>query len=118
MNKEIKYKKFALNEELIKKARLLELAGDPTRIRLLCFMFEYKKACVSDIAESLDMSLASISHHLQVMKDNGFFTTERMGQNICYILVENDFMTQLKKVICDTPIHKGRLTHFLLWRKS
>lgn len=100
-NKKKPYKKFALGEELIRKARLLELAGNPARIRILCFMFEYKKACVSDIAESLDMTLPGISHHLQIMKDNGFFATERMGQNICYILVENDFMTQLKKVICD-----------------
>lgn len=100
--KTINHGKIALDEELIKKARLLELAGDPTRIRILCFMFKYKKACVSDIAESLDMSVASISHHLQIMRDNDFFTTERMGQNICYILVDNDFMRQLKKIICDT----------------
>lgn len=94
------YKKIPASESLIKKARLLELAGDSTRIRILCFMFQYKKACVSDIAESLDMSVASISHHLQIMRDNGFFTTERMGQNICYILAKNDFIKQLEKIIC------------------
>lgn len=96
------YKKFPVSAELAKKARLLALAGDPTRIRILCFMFEYKKACVSDIAESVGMSVAAISHHLQVMRDNGYFTTERMGTSICYIIVENDFTRQLEKVICDT----------------
>lgn len=104
----IHYKKFPINEELIKRARLLGLAGDPTRIRVLCFMFEYKKACVSDIAESLEMSIASISHHLQVMRDNGFFTMERMGQNICYILVENPFISQLKELICGTKAQRSR----------
>lgn len=94
------YIKFPINEALIKKARLLEIAGDPTRIRILCFMFKYRKACVSDIAESLDMSIASISHHLQVMRDNGFFTTERMGQNICYILADNIATKHLAKIIC------------------
>lgn len=92
--------KFPLDDNLVKKARALELAGDPTRIRILCFMFKYRKACVSDIAESLEMSIASISHHLQVMRDNGFFTTERMGQNICYILVENEIVKHLEKIIC------------------
>lgn len=101
MDQDISYKKFPFDEALVKRARLLELAGNSTRIRILCFMFDYKKACVSDIATSLEMSLASISHHLQIMRDNGFFTTERMGQNICYILVENNFMSQLKKVICN-----------------
>lgn len=94
------YKKLKLTDELVRKARMLELAGDPTRIRILCFMFRYKKACVTDIAESLEMSIASISHHLQIMKDNGYFTTERMGVNICYILVESDFIAKLEKIIC------------------
>ena len=94
------YRTFKLDKDLIQKARMLALAGDATRIRILCFMFQYKKACVSDIAKSLGMSVASISHHLQVMRDNGYFTTERMGNSICYILAENDLMGNLKKIIC------------------
>lgn len=94
------YKKIALNEETAKKARLLALAGDETRIRILCFMFQYKKACVSDIAESLDQSVQNISQHLRVMLDNGFFTTERMGNNICYILQDNEFIRGLKEIVC------------------
>ena len=95
------YQKLHLNDKLNKKARLLELAGDPTRIRILCFMFKYKKGCVSDIAKSLDTSIANISQHLQIMKDNGFFATERMGQNICYILNKSKFNNELKKIICN-----------------
>ena len=94
------YTKVPLNGALLKKARMLDLAGDPTRIRILCFMFKYKKACVSDIAKSLDMTVASISHHLQIMKDNGFFATERMGQNICYILNEQKDMRRLERIVC------------------
>ena len=94
-------KKFALTPDLIKKARLLAIAGDQARIRILCFMFENKKACVSDIVEALGMSISSISHHLQIMRDNGMFETERMGNKICYILVENDFSNKLKKLICE-----------------
>ena len=100
VNKPIKYKKFKLDMDLEKKARILGLAGDPTRIRILCLMFKYKKACVSDIADSLGMSVASISHHLQIMKDNGYFLTERIGNKICYVLEDNDFNNNLKKLIC------------------
>lgn len=98
---EATYRKFKLDQAIIKKARMLELAGDPTRIRILCFMFEYKKACVSDIAASLDMSIAGISYHLQIMRDNGYFTTERMGNSICYILVESDLTKRLHQIICE-----------------
>lgn len=95
-----KLKQFRLSPNLTKKARLLELAGDPTRIRILCLMFEYREACVTDIAQSLGMSVASISHHLQMMRDNGLFETERLGNNICYKLIDNEFTRALKKIIC------------------
>lgn len=98
------YKKVCLDVALLKKARVLSLAGDETRIRILCFMFRYKKGCVGDIAKSLAMSVSSISHHLQIMKDNGFFMTERTGNSICYLLRRDAFMRGLKKVICDVAI--------------
>ena len=94
-------KKYMLTQELAKKARLFEIAGDPTRIRILCFMFENKKGCVSDIADALGMSIASISHHLQIMRDNGLFETERQGNTICYNLTRSDFTKRIEKIICD-----------------
>lgn len=102
------YRKLPLDGVLIRKARLLALAGDETRIRILCFMFKYKKACVSDIAQSLAMSVPSISHHLQIMKDNDFFATERMGNKICYILKKSAFTRGLEKVICDFDMNHER----------
>ncbi len=100
------YKPTPLTEDLTKRARLLALAGDQTRIRILCFMFEYRQACVSEIAESLGMSVASISQHLQVMRDNGFFVTERMGNKVCYILKKNEFIKDLEQVVCDSQLDK------------
>jgi DNA-binding transcriptional ArsR family regulator len=92
--------KFPLTQTLVKKARLLDLAGDQTRIRILCFMFEHNKACVSHIAKGVDMSIGCVSHHLQIMRDNGLFSTVRQGNNICYILEKNNFIYQLRKLIC------------------
>lgn len=93
-------RKFRLSPDLEEKARLLELAGDPTRIRILCVLFQNEKVCVSDIAKSLDMSISAVSHQLQLLKDNGLVDTERQGQNICYSLRKNDFTRNLKKIIC------------------
>lgn len=101
MKSGMNFKKFPLTPAISKRSRLVLLAGDETRLRILCFMSKYSKACVSDIAENLDMSLAAISHHLRIMRDNGFFVTERMGNNICYTLVKNNFTRRLQKVICE-----------------
>lgn len=92
--------KYPLTEKLDQKARLLELAGDPTRIRIFCLLFKHEEICVSDIAEGLGMSISAVSHQLQLLKDNGLVETKRMGQNICYSLHENDFTGDLKKIIC------------------
>lgn len=90
-----------LTKDLARRARLLELAGNPTRIRILCVLYEKGEVCVSDIAKSLKMSVASISHHLQMMKDNGLVEDKRMGNNICYKPVKSELNNKLKKFICD-----------------
>lgn len=94
-------KKIDVTDDVTKRARLLALAGDPTRLRILCLMFAYKEACVSDIAESLGASVANISQHLQTMKDNGYFVTERVGTSICYKLVDDELVQRLHPLICD-----------------
>lgn len=95
------YKKIPIDSELTKRARLMSIAGDETRIRIFCFMFEYGEACVSDIAESLGVPVNTVSHHLRMMKDVGLLMSERMGVNICYKLVRNDLINNLEKVICE-----------------
>lgn len=99
-NGPLNYKKIPLDPELTKRARLLSLAGDETRIRILCFMFEYGEGCVSDVAESLGVSINTASHHLRMMKDVGLFMSERMGTNICYKLIRDKFVDNLEKTVC------------------
>lgn len=94
------YKKISLNQELARRARLLALAGDGTRIRIFRFMFTYGEGCVSDIAKSLGISVNTTSHHLRMMKDNGLLASERMGVNVCYRLKRGGFANNLKKAVC------------------
>lgn len=95
-----KYKKITVDQEIVKRARLLALAGDEMRIRIFCFFFQYDAACVSAIADSLDVSVNTASHHLRMMKDNGLLASTRMGTNICYKLVRDKFVDNLEKAIC------------------
>ena len=92
-------KKYPINPNIEKTARLLAIAGDTTRIRILCLMFEQKKACVSEIAESIDTSMQNASQHLRIMKDAGLFITTREGNMICYELITDDFTEKLKKIV-------------------
>ena len=90
--------------DLEKRARMISLAGDPTRMKILCFMFANKSACVSEIAEAVGMSIQCVSHHLQLMRDNGFFQTKRDGNKICYSVSSTDFTKHLKKLVCEVKV--------------
>ena len=89
-----------LTRDLEKKAKLLNLAGDETRIRILCALFEKSHICVSDIAEALDMSVAAISHHLQLMQEHDLVVSEREGKRVCYSLNNNALTKYIRQFVC------------------
>lgn len=81
-------------------ALLLRTAGDESRLSILCALFASKNACVSDVAEKVGMSIASVSHHLKVMEHNGILNAARDGKRICYRLSDESVMRDLKNLIC------------------
>ena len=81
-------------------AKLMRISGDESRLKILCIIFEKKKICVSDMAEELNMSVAIVSHHLQVMSKQNLVSPIREGKNICYELSKDQFVKDLKKFVC------------------
>ncbi len=81
-------------------AKIMRTAGDESRLKILCVIFSKKKICVSDIAEGLGMSVATASHHLQVMSKEKLVVPVREGKRICYELPKSVFVQDLKKFVC------------------
>lgn len=81
-------------------AQLMRTAGDESRLKILCIIFGKTKVCVSDIATELDVSVAIVSHHLQVMSKQGLVVPVREGKRICYELPKDQFVKDLKKFVC------------------
>jgi ArsR family transcriptional regulator, lead/cadmium/zinc/bismuth-responsive transcriptional repressor len=81
-------------------AKLLKITGDESRLKILCVIFDKNKICVSDIASDTHMSVATVSHHLQVMSKENLITPLRDGKKICYQLVKSSFVKDLKKFVC------------------
>jgi DNA-binding transcriptional ArsR family regulator len=88
------------NMHLNELAKLMRTVGDESRLKILCFIFNHKKFCVSAIALELDMSVAIASHHLKVMAKLGLIAPVREGKRICHKLPKDDFMRDLKKFVC------------------
>ena len=81
-------------------AKLLRIAGDTSRLKILCIIFEKKDMCVSDIAKSLNVSVAIVSHHLKVMAGAGLLESVREGKKMCYLIPKKPFVSDLKNLIC------------------
>lgn len=70
-------------------AGAFKVLGDPVRLRLLSVIAGQAsgEACVCDISPSFDVSQPTISHHLKVLRDSGFVTSERRGTWVYYRIV-------------------------------
>ena len=88
------------NDKIEALAKKLQTAGDLNRLKILCYLFTAKKACVSDISDHLGMSIATTSHHLQALAKEDLLASEREGKKICYKLGQAEINADLKKFIC------------------
>ena len=86
--------------DLNELAKLMRTAGDESRLKILCVIFNNKKICVSNIAKELKMSVAIVSHHLQVMAGEGLLVPSQEGKCTYYKPVKKTFVSDLRKFIC------------------
>lgn len=59
--------------------RIFHALGDTTR-RTIIETLSHGPVSVSQLAEPLDMSLAAVVQHLQVLEDSGLVRTEKLGR--------------------------------------
>ena len=65
---------------------LLQAAADPTRLEILRRLSLAPEVCACDFTSCCDVSQPTISHHLKVLRDAGWVTTERQGTWVWYAL--------------------------------
>ncbi len=94
------YMKSKHTETSASLAKKLLVAGDTQRLKIMCCIFSDKKVCVSDIAKHIHASVATTSHHLQVLTKEGLLNPVREGKHVCYELTKTPFAKDLKKLIC------------------
>lgn len=82
-------------EETESLAEFFKVFGDPTRIRILFSLYAQEEMCVSELAETLDMSQSAISHQLRFIKTVNLIKSRRDGKNIFYSLADDHVRTIL-----------------------
>ena len=74
--------------ELYDLAELFKVFGDSTRIRILFALFDEER-CVSDIANTLQITQSAISHQLKILKQSKLIKSRRDGKQIYYALADD-----------------------------
>jgi len=91
-------------------AELCQCIADPRRISILYALSEGRKN-VSELMEELEMTRATASRHLKVLRDRSMVNTERDGVSIYYSLADG-------RVIQALNLMRAVLAQMLAQRKT
>ncbi len=67
-------------------ALLLQGAADPTRLSILRQLAGGDEVCACDLTACCDVAQPTVSHHLKVLREAGWVTSERRGSWVWYRL--------------------------------
>jgi ArsR family transcriptional regulator len=79
-------------------APMFKALGDPVRLRMTSMIAACPELCVCDITPAFDLSGATISHHLKVLRSAGLVDCERRGTYV-YYWIKPDALTALASLL-------------------
>ncbi|MEP6766270.1 MAG: autorepressor SdpR family transcription factor [Gemmatimonadaceae bacterium] len=82
--------------------RTFKALADPSRRRMLALLRDTDLAA-GELAAHFDMAFASVSHHLQVLRDSELVLAQRDGQRIIYSLNTTVFQDALQHLLEIAP---------------
>ena len=85
---ECKKKLKANTASLSQLSKVLELAANEVRLKILYLLEEEDHLCPCDLSDILGMSIPAVSQHLRKLKDGNIIEARRDGQTIYYSLKE------------------------------
>jgi predicted transcriptional regulator len=74
------------DEKLQALASASKAVAHPARWAILLYLAEQKSCISGDITKELPLSRATVSQHLQELKEQGFIRGTVEGKNVCYCL--------------------------------
>lgn len=73
-----------------------KLTSDPNRNNIIYLLYKFNSFCVCDIANILDISIASVSQHLRKLHGKELVKTRKEKQTVFYALSDENFISYLK----------------------
>lgn len=89
-----------MSEIILRKTSILKILADPSRYKILELLINSNgKLCVGDIAEQSSNSPSAVSHQLAKLESAGLIKPLRNGQQICYLLENNEQVDLVLKIM-------------------
>lgn len=99
-----KKKKNITDEIITDMSRILFVASDKTRLKILLALLD-GEMCVSDLEEVTEASQSLVSHQLQVLRKAKLVSFRKVGNRVFYSL-DDDHVHDLIQVAYDHVIEK------------
>ncbi|PAE07772.1 transcriptional regulator [Terribacillus saccharophilus] len=80
-------------------AKILKAVADETRLQIVCALTIEEELCVCDVANIIDCSVATTSHHLRTLKKAGIASTRKEGKTVYYKLEDNVIVELVTKMV-------------------
>jgi len=65
-------------------AEVFKVLSDPTRVYIIQVLIAEGESCVRDLAEQVEMSQSSVSHHLRILRHFRVARSRRQGRQVLY----------------------------------
>jgi len=73
------------------KSKIFALLGNDVRLKIMTLFINYKRLCVCDLSDILNMNQSPISQHLRKLKDGELLENKREGMTIFYFIPDEIF---------------------------
>jgi len=79
-----------IEPEIEQVAKILNLAGNEVRLKILFLIYNEGEMCPCDLSDVLGMTVPAISQHLRKMKDGNLIKDNKIGQTVFYKLIDEN----------------------------
>jgi len=94
-----------IHRESIREKNFVDTAGlfkalsDPTRIKI-AYILTLEELCVCDVASIAEVSTATASHHLRLLRDLGLAAYRKQGK-LAFYSINNETIKELLQITVD-----------------
>lgn len=85
-----------MNQQEI-SVKIFKALGHPIRYKIVKFLYDGPK-CVCKLNENIEFSQANLSQHLKILKEAGILSSEKVGMNIHYKIVNEEIKNIINNV--------------------